>query len=141
MGQVQGTGSYSYEGSDSNEAQNRFESSQMKFSNETLKALSKKKYDIYKLLELLEYNIKIALLEKEFDLKNKTLIDELNKENAEIEMSIRNLKQKYQKSLDDYKDFSIESKKKANNITIFSYVAFTLIILSCILLVFAIFKY
>ena len=139
MGQAQGTGRFGIDG-EGNEIGSKSQAEIDAEKAELLKMLEKKKFEMYKLLELYHYNIKIAILEESLKLKNEKMVSDLDVENKALEKKKNKLKEKYAAVLQKTKEETVENEKNNLNVKILFYVSLGVILISIALILFLIFK-
>jgi|MDTC01.2.fsa_nt_gb hypothetical protein len=139
MGQAQGTGRFGIDG-EGNEIGSKSQAEIDAEKAELLKMLEKKKFEMYKLLELYHYNIKIAILEESLKLKNEKMVSDLDVENKALEKKKTKLKEKYAAVLQKTKEETVENEKNNLNVKILFYVSLGVILISIALILFLIFK-
>ena len=139
MGQAQGTGRFGIDG-EGNEIGSKSQAEIDAEKAELLKMLEKKKFEMYKLLELYHYNIKIAILEESLKLKNEKMVSDLDVENKALEKKKTKLKEKYAAILQKTKEETVENEKNNVNVKILFYVSLGVILISIALILFLIFK-
>ena len=80
--------------------------------------IKKKKYELYKYLQLFQYYINITILDKSFMLKNNLIIKEIENENDKLENKVKKNDENYYKNMRQIKQniIHLEHKKHTNMI-------------------------
>jgi hypothetical protein len=124
MGNVQGYGSFAAGNNNNNNANaSKKMSEDEKAKREFKRLLEQKKLELYKLLEIYNYHIKVGILEQSFKIKNQELIKQLDNELKTQTMEIKKLDEKYQRSVKELKKNTRDLDYKKNINEILFYIA------------------
>ena len=101
-----------------NNSNNNSNNKKSSLNKNDLPIIKKKKYELYKYLQLFQYYINITILDKSFMLKNDLIIKEIEKENDKLEKKIKNNDENYYKNMRQIKQniVNLESKKYTNTV-------------------------